>query len=167
MTISCPWQHANSHRKIKAKNIGLWGCHCFGGTSIGETVYSKAPIIRTEHWAVLAVHSMYCRTGISTDTYNRNFRVLLLPFYIVVFFTNSPPLLMYSLSWVTVFGSKANISNSSSFLEISCWVTGSNSCSNNISSLALIAITMVQIVNEMAPTNLTTIMSSSVLFVTP
>ena len=37
--------------------------------------YSKTPIIRTEHWAVLAVHSMYCRTGISTGTYNRNFRV--------------------------------------------------------------------------------------------
>ena len=37
--------------------------------------YSKAPIIRTEHWAVLAVHSMYCWTGISTGTYNRNFRV--------------------------------------------------------------------------------------------
>ena len=37
--------------------------------------YSKAPIIRTEHWAVLAVHSVYCRTGISTGTYNRNFRV--------------------------------------------------------------------------------------------
>ena len=30
----------------------------------------------TEHWAVLAVHSMYCRTGISTGTYNRNFRVI-------------------------------------------------------------------------------------------
>ena len=44
--------------------------------SVGhETTYSKAPIIRTEHWAVLAVHSMYCRTGISTGTYNRNFRV--------------------------------------------------------------------------------------------
>ena len=40
-----------------------------------EGTYSKAPIIRTEHWAVLAVHSMYCRTGISTGTYNRNFGV--------------------------------------------------------------------------------------------
>ena len=39
-------------------------------------MYSKAPIIRTEHWAVWAVHSMYCRTGISTGTYNRNFRVI-------------------------------------------------------------------------------------------
>ena len=38
--------------------------------------YSKAPNIRTGHWAVLAVHSMYCRTGIHTDTYNRNFRVV-------------------------------------------------------------------------------------------
>ena len=23
--------------------------------------YSKAPIIRTRHWAVLSVHSMYCQ----------------------------------------------------------------------------------------------------------
>ena len=38
-------------------------------------MYSKAPIIRIGHWAVLAVHSMYCRTGIRTSTYNRNFRV--------------------------------------------------------------------------------------------
>ena len=37
--------------------------------------YFKAPIIRTGHWAVLAVHIMYCRTGIGTGTYNRNFRV--------------------------------------------------------------------------------------------
>ena len=43
-----------------------------------QGIYSKAPIIRTEHWAVLAVHSMYCRTGISTGTYNRNFRVCIL-----------------------------------------------------------------------------------------
>ena len=42
--------------------------------------YSKAPIIRTKHWAVLAVHSVYCRTGISTGTYNRNFRVLRLQY---------------------------------------------------------------------------------------
>ena len=40
-----------------------------------KDTYSKAPIIRTKHWAVLAVHSMYCQTGISTGTYNRNFRV--------------------------------------------------------------------------------------------
>ena len=40
-----------------------------------RVMYSKAPIIRTEHWVVWAVHSMYCRTGISTSTYNRNFRV--------------------------------------------------------------------------------------------
>ena len=37
--------------------------------------YSKAAIIRTDHWAVYTVHSMYCRTGISTGTYDRNFRV--------------------------------------------------------------------------------------------
>ena len=39
--------------------------------------YSKTPIIRSGHWAVLLVHSMYCRTGIRTGTYNRNFRVLM------------------------------------------------------------------------------------------
>ena len=39
------------------------------------TAYSKAPIICTSFWADLAVHSMYCRTGISARTYNRNFRV--------------------------------------------------------------------------------------------
>ena len=38
-------------------------------------MYSKAPIKRTGHWAVLAVHTMYCHTGIRTGTYNRNFRV--------------------------------------------------------------------------------------------
>ena len=37
--------------------------------------YSKAPIMRTEHLAVLTVHSIYCRTGIRTSTYDKNFRV--------------------------------------------------------------------------------------------
>ena len=37
-------------------------------------MYSKVPIIRTGHLAVLAVHS-YCRTGIRTGKNNRNFRV--------------------------------------------------------------------------------------------
>ena len=37
--------------------------------------YSKVPIIRTVCSASLAVHSMYCQTGIHTDTYNRHFRV--------------------------------------------------------------------------------------------
>ena len=49
-----------------------------GATGESQPTYSKAPIIRTEHWAVLAAHSMYCRNGISTGTtgtYNRNFRL--------------------------------------------------------------------------------------------
>ena len=41
----------------------------FTQTFQASTKYSKAPIIRTEHWAVLAVHSMYCWTGIRTGTY--------------------------------------------------------------------------------------------------
>ena len=45
-------------------------------------MYSKALIIRTGHWAVLAVHSMYCRTGIRTGTYVRIIGTLEYKFYI-------------------------------------------------------------------------------------
>ena len=43
--------------------------------------YSKASIIHTGHWAVLAVHIMYCRAGISTSAFNRKFRVFLILMY--------------------------------------------------------------------------------------
>ena len=39
------------------------------------TAYSKVPIIRTGTYASSAVHAMYCRTGPTYGTYNRNFRV--------------------------------------------------------------------------------------------
>ena len=63
--------HYLTSRKIEPKNLFQIG-FLLSCTKLG---YSKAPIIRTEHWAVLAVHSINCRTGISTGTYNRNFRV--------------------------------------------------------------------------------------------
>jgi hypothetical protein len=38
------------------------------------TTYSKAPIIHTIFLKFLAAHSMYCRNGISTSMYDRNFK---------------------------------------------------------------------------------------------
>ena len=43
---------------------------------VGKSYYSEVPIIRTGTYAsYIAVHSMYCRTGPTYGTYNRNFRV--------------------------------------------------------------------------------------------
>ena len=54
MTLGLNFSHLTSNRRMHAT----------------EGTYSKAPIIRTEHWAVLAVHSMYCRTGICNGMYS-------------------------------------------------------------------------------------------------
>ena len=74
-----PLLHGNMQKETTTEKNIIHDFMRFGDSSKEhylEPTYSKAPIIRTEHWAVLAVHSMYCRTGISTGTYNRNFRVL-------------------------------------------------------------------------------------------
>ena len=59
----------------KNKVLQTWFFKLRNSSTDQQGDYSKAPIIRTRHLAVLAVHSVYCRTGIRTGTYNRNFRV--------------------------------------------------------------------------------------------
>ena len=67
ITIYC--QASSSQKKI---NHSTYHAASWLGR---EPKYSKVPIIRTGTYASSAVHTMYCRTGPSYGTYNRNFRV--------------------------------------------------------------------------------------------